>query len=95
MLSPDQVVPNSQVVTAKRRRPNTCLPLGDIRFDGHGHLPKWTGNKERCKGDGCKGMFRVTHVPQVQSTFVFPQGPGLFFSLFTLAKSPIIYGLSH
>ena len=59
VLSPDQVVSNSQVVTAKRRRPNTCLPLGDIRFDGHGHWPKWTGNKERCKGDGCKGMSRV------------------------------------
>ena len=75
VLSPDQVAPNSQPVTAERRRPNTCLPLGDIRFYGHGHWPKWTDNKELCKRDGCKGMSRVTHVPQVQSTFVFSLGP--------------------
>ena len=45
--------------SAKRRRPNTCLLLGDIRLDGYGHWLKWTDNKERCKRDGCNGMSRV------------------------------------
>ena len=49
-----------EYTAAKRIRSAEHQPIDDVRYDGIGHWPKWSSDRQRCKMALCKGISRVT-----------------------------------
>lgn len=50
---------HKQLQNKRKRRPNTTLPVEDVRKDEVAHWPIFSDNRGRCKKPGCKGVPKI------------------------------------